>query len=257
MHSFSSDEVLFATEHETFSRDAYHFPVAGPQGIAATPAQLLDRLAMRNAARVRQHPFVRRCANGDVSLSALKIFLAQHGRYGSFFTRYLCALIANLDNADDVVRLAQNLAEEIGFDGNGQESHSMIYARMLADFGIDPKRTPTLPGTRALIDTMFDYCKRKNPAYGLAALCLGAESIVPALYRDLMHGFTACGVSEEKLEFFRIHIECDDGHGEIMRDILARMLEQDPGQRHAVFEASARMIEARLAFFSNIEWEAA
>lgn len=248
MHSFSGGEPPLAAA--TAVHEDFHLH-------AGRTTQLLDALAKRNAALVCRHPFVRRCASGEASLAALTMFLGQHGKYGACFTRYLCALISNLYDGDDVQRLASNLAEELGMAGGHVEPHSRIYARMLSDFGIDLKHTPTLPGTQALIDTMFDYCRRRNPAYGLAALCLGAESIVPALYRDLMQGFTACGIAPERLEFFRIHIECDDGHSEIMRDILARMLEQDPRQRDFVHEASTRLIRARLNFFTNIEWESA
>lgn len=257
MHSLSSDEAVLPAVPASMIEPIGDAPFAGSISMNAGAAQLLDTLARRNAALVRQHPFVRRCASGKATLPALKTFLAQQGKYGSYFTRYLCALISNLDDAGDVLRLAQNLAEELGFGGDRQEPHSLMYGRMLSEFGIDLKKSPTLPGTQGLIDTMFNYCRRSNPAYGLAALCLGAEAIVPDLYRDLMHGFTARGVPPERVEFFRIHIECDDGHGEIMRDILVRILEQDPKHSHAVFEASTRLIQARLSFFTNIEWESA
>jgi pyrroloquinoline-quinone synthase len=255
MHFLSSDETLYPAMPASIVQRMCGIP-GGSIPLDGSATQLLDALAKHNSALVRQHPFVRRCASGKATLPALKTFLAQQGKYGSYFTRYLCALIGNLDDAGDVMRLAKNLAEELGF-GDQQEPHSQIYARMLSDFGIDLKRTATLPGTQGLINTMFEFCRQKNPAYGLAALCLGAEAIVPGLYRDLMHGFKARGVPDEQLEFFRIHIECDDGHGEIMRDIMARMLEQEPKHSDPIIEASTRLIEARLSFFTNIEWESA
>lgn len=255
MHTISGDETIHPVMPASIVDGICGTPRTDSIALGGSAIQLLDDLAKRNAALVRQHPFARRCASGRVTLGALKTFLAQQGKYGSFFTRYLCALISNLEDVDDVMRLAQNLSEELGFGADGQEPHSLMYARMLGDFGIDLKRAPTLPGTQGLINTMFDYCRHKNPAYGLAALCLGAEAIVPQLYRDLMQGFIARGVPAERLEFFRIHIECDDGHGEIMRDILARMIDQEPRHCDAVFEASSKLIEARLSFFTNIEWE--
>jgi pyrroloquinoline quinone (PQQ) biosynthesis protein C len=224
---------------------------------ASTGARLLDALESRNARLVQQHPFVRRCATGRVSLPALKVFLAQQGKYGAFFTRYLCAVIANLPDTGDVARLTQNLAEELGYGDSQGEPHAAIYARMLKDFGIDRACAPTLPATQKLIDTMLAYCKRDNPAYGLAALCLAAEAIVPPLYRDLMSGFLACGVPESQLEFFRLHIECDDGHGQAMREILVRMLGEDLSLSGAVHEAATQAIHARLSFFSAIERETA
>jgi pyrroloquinoline-quinone synthase len=225
--------------------------------IVGSGAQLLEALVRRNTAVVREHPFVRRCAAGKATLPALKIFLAQHGKYGAHFTRYLCAVIANVEDGGDAAQLARNLADELGYGHEHAEPHSAIYARMLADFGLDQKRAPTLPGTQALIDTMSGYCRRENAAYGLAALYLGAEAIVPALYGDIMAGFLACGVPEASLEFFSIHIACDDGHGRVMHDILVRMLDQDPALREAAHEAATRTISARLDFFTNLEWEAA
>jgi pyrroloquinoline-quinone synthase len=100
-------------------------PAAVVAGLQAASAQLPDR--------VLRHPFLTGCANGTVSLDQLRSFLAQHGKYSRYFTRYLCALISQLDEADDVLRLADNLAED-----------SRIYADMLKDFGIDlDAQTPT------------------------------------------------------------------------------------------------------------------
>jgi hypothetical protein len=59
------------------------------------------------------------------------------------------------------------------------------------------------------------------------------------------------------MEFFRRHIERENGQGKTMRNILARMLDQDPQRTDTVLEASTRLIEARLSFLTNIEWEAA
>jgi pyrroloquinoline quinone (PQQ) biosynthesis protein C len=257
MHPLSAKEALCMAIPLSIVQRAGDAPDPASIPLNGNPADMLNVLAKRNAALLRRHPFVRRCANGQVTLSALKIFLAQHGKYGACFTRYLCALISNLGDAEDVLRLAQNLAEELGFCSDVAEPHSLMYRRMLADFGVDVRRSATLPGTQGLIDSMFAYCRKPNPAYGLAALYLGAEAIVPELYRDLMQGFTARGVPAAHLEFFRLHIECDDGHAATMRDILVRMLEQDPAQYQAVLEASGTLIEARLSFFTNIEWESA
>jgi pyrroloquinoline-quinone synthase len=254
MQSLSNDAAPYSrTPGNNITQRLCHSTSVGLESAPAPAARQLAALAKRNAALVQQHPFLRRCASGEVTLAALKIFLAQQGKYSSYFTRYLCALISNLKDSGDVLRLAQNLAEELGLGGDLQEPHSLMYARMLREFDIDLATAPMLPATQDLIDTMFLYCRRSNPAYGLAALCLGAEAIVPAVYRDLLQGFAAHDVPLQQLEFFRIHIECDDGHSAIMSDILVRMLEQDRANRRAVIEASAKLVEARLAFFTNIE----
>jgi pyrroloquinoline-quinone synthase len=256
MHSLTGDEALCQGRPDSMAAYTFDRARAGSIPLGVSAMQLLDMLAQRNVERVRQHPFVRRCASGKVTLSALRTFLAQQGKYAAFNMRYLCALIANLDDAGDAMRLAQDLAVELGFSGD-EEPHTVTYTDMLSDFGVDLKRSPTLPGAQGLIDTMSYYCRQADPVHGLAALYLGAEAILPDLYSDVMHGFTAHGVPPECLEFFRRHIERENGQGKTMRNILARMLDQDPQHTDTVLEASTRLIEARLSFLTNIEWEAA
>jgi pyrroloquinoline-quinone synthase len=202
--------------------------------------------------RLRQHPFIKRCRNGTVTRQELNVFLAQHGKYSSYFTRYLCALIANLKDANDVLRLAENLAEELGFGDIPSEPHSRIFADMLSDFGINLQQTETFPETDKLISTTFHYCKNQNPAAGLGALCLGAEAIVPALYSDIITGFVANKISTDRLHFFQIHVECDDDHADTMREILARIECDNIGKTSVVLDAANAMLEARLNFFTGV-----
>jgi pyrroloquinoline-quinone synthase len=103
---------------------------------------------------------------------------------------------------------------------------------------------------------MAALCRRRRPIYGLAALYLGAEAIVPGLYGDIMAGLLARGAPAGQLAYFRIHIDGDDSHAAVMHAILARRLEEDPSAIDAVYLASSRAIQARMNFFTNIEWEA-
>jgi pyrroloquinoline-quinone synthase len=205
------------------------------------------------ADKLRNHDFLQRCRNGDVSDSELKVFLAQHGKYSNYFTRFLCALIGNLESKEDAGHLAENLAEELGYGGSEKgEPHSKIFARMASGFGVDIEGAPTYPETEVFIDTLMRYCKAPNPAYGLGALCLGIEAIVPKLYGDLIDGFTKRGANSEDIYFFRLHVECDDGHADTMRDILQRMGEENPEQYGLAKEAAEAVINARLNFFNGV-----
>lgn len=202
--------------------------------------------------RLRSHPFIQRCRNGTITRHELNVFVAQHAKYSAYFTRYLCALIANLHDPDDVLRLAENLAEELGFGEKSGEPHARIFARMVDDFGIDLRQIQMFPETEQLIATTFHYCKQQNPAYGLGALCLGAEAIVPPLYSDIISGFVANGIGAEQLRFFQIHVECDDDHADTMRAILARLQQDNPEQAERIMEGAQAMIEARLTFFNGV-----
>jgi pyrroloquinoline-quinone synthase len=215
-------------------------------------SDFLESTSRQFVSRLRQHPFIQRCRNGLATREEMNRFLVQHGKYGAYFTRYLCALMSNLPSAAHVTRLAENLAEEIGFGDDGGVPHSQIYAEMLADFGIDPAKQESYPETEALSQTMLTLCRQPGGAAGLGALCLGAEAVVADMYSDLVQGFIGCGIESSRLGFFHLHIECDDDHAATMRDIITTMVEQDPTQRLIVLNAGQVALQARLRFFDGL-----
>lgn len=214
--------------------------------LQAASTQLTDR--------VLRHPFLTGCANGTVSLDILRSFLIQHGKYARYFTRYLCALISQLEEGDDVLRLAENLTEELGCGAaaEARTPHSRIYAKMLEDFEIDLVAHPVNPETQNLIDTMFMLCQQPLGTAGLGAMCLGAEGLVPAMYSRIIEGFRRHGVDLKRLEFFTIHIECDDDHAATMYDILARQAEESPSRKITALNAGDIAVNARLRFFDAL-----
>lgn len=160
--------------------------------------------------------------------------------------------MSNLPNGVHVARLAENLAEEMGFGGDSRVPHTRIYADMLADFGLIMDAEETYPETEALIQTMLMLCRQPGGGAGLGALCLGAEAIVAELYSDLLQGFLGCGVEPSRLLFFHLHIECDDTHALTMRDIIVTMIEEDPSQRLIILNAGQVALQSRLRFFDGL-----
>jgi pyrroloquinoline quinone (PQQ) biosynthesis protein C len=161
--------------------------------------------------------------------------------------------MANLPANKQVLDLASNLCEELGLTDDSATPHSIIYYRMLNHFGLDMEGQRPLPGTRRLIDAMFDHCRDPRVARGLGALCLGAEALVPSIYTDLINGFMAAGVPARAIEFFQIHVECDDGHADTMRDIMIALADADPDQLPLMLSAGNALVDARLDFFESIE----
>ena len=203
--------------------------------------------------RLRAHPFLARCRNGEMTLTELKVFLIQQGLYSTYFTRYLCAMMANLPGNPEVLALAGNLFEELGFAKDSPTPHSLIYRDMLSEFGLSLNNAVPTEGTSNLIDTMFQFCKKNNPAFGLGALCLGAEALVPALYSDIIAGFEHIEVAKDKIAFFHIHVECDDGHAETIQRIMLDVVERDAQQLQNIVSAGQALVDARIAFFSSLD----
>ena len=211
-------------------------------------AQLKDEMIDQ----VSRHPFLTECRSGWVSLDRLKGFLVQQGQYSRYFTRYICQLMVNLESNEDVLDIFDNLFEEMGFGEVTEPPHSQVYSDMLLSFDLHLKSYPTLPSTQRLINTMMNFCKQPEGVYGLAALCLGAEAIVPSLYSDIVSGFVKQGIELEQLRFFTLHIECDDGHADTMLAILSRLVIEKPSLFEVVRHAAFLMIQARLEFFDAL-----
>ncbi|MFN7204375.1 MAG: iron-containing redox enzyme family protein [Burkholderiales bacterium] len=152
-----------------------------PISLIRTPPALKE-IANDFANRLLAHPFLVSCSNGTITRKELDNLLIQQGKYSQYFTRYLCALISQLEENTDVLRLAENLSEELGYGDDSRIPHSRIYAEMVRDLGLNGAEEPILPETQVLIDSMFMLCRQPGGVAGLAALCLGAEAVVPSLY---------------------------------------------------------------------------
>ncbi len=196
--------------------------------------------------------FLTRCRNRAATRAEMSELVLQQYYYARHFTRYLCALLSNIAEDSDRMELTENLLEEIGYGSDGALPHAQIYRNMMGRMGLDPSRGTPRPETLALVDKMYAACRNPDPMIGLAALCLGAEAIVPHLYSQIVEGFLGLGESEENLEFFRLHIEGDDAHAVTMRRIIERELEKDPARATTLKRAAAEILEARAVFFEAL-----
>lgn len=203
-------------------------------------------------AELYAHPFLATCREGKAGSELLRAFLVQHHYYSQYFTRYLCAMMASLPNQSDVKALADNLFEEMGLDREGSETHAELYLKSMAAAGAKAGSQPMLAQTRLLTDAMFRYCRSVEPLDGLAALCLGGEAIVPVVYGAVLSGMQQAGVSAEGLEFFRIHVEEDEGHAIVMRKIIDQLLDAHPYRRNKVIAIGEDMVRLRMAMLGAI-----
>lgn len=196
-------------------------------------------------------PFLTRCQNREISREELDVFVQQHQIYSRCFTRFLAALLANIEDDEQRLALTQNLFDEMGLGDAGDLPHSKLYRNMMGNMGLLPSTNP-LASTQNLVDTMFECCKSPNYMVGLGALCLGAEGIVPHIYQRIVDGFLAVGESLENLQFFTLHIDCDDGHADTMNEIIACELQKSPTALLDLNYGAEKMIQARIEFFDGL-----
>lgn len=195
--------------------------------------------------------FLSRCRGGEIDREIMHRFVRQHQWYAGRFTRYLAALLANIEDDGDRFELTRNLFDEMGLGDAGSQPHSLLYKEMMARMGIEPDSGP-LPATQRLIDAMTECCANPNHLVGLGALCLGAEGVVPHIYSAIVDGFLAAGEPLENLRFFTLHIECDDDHADTMYRIIDKELAENPAAVADLHHGAERLIEARTAFFDSL-----
>lgn len=188
----------------------------------------------------------------QIDKNGVKLVLAQHSHYSKNFTKYLCALICQIKQQDDLEHLLENLQEEMGFESSEKITHADLYQHSLQLIGVDPQDYPAFEETLELKQAMIEHCYNEDILEGLAALCLGAEAIVPILYTPIYHALQHHGYSAEATEFFRLHIQEDEDHAQVMIDIMARLIGDDQEKRRKVEKIGEKLITLRGYMFDRI-----
>lgn len=196
--------------------------------------------------------FLVRCREGVVSFVELRTFILQHYYYSRHFTRYVCALLSNLEGEADRLALVGNLVEELGLGEGGHVPHAQIYRNLMQRFGVKPGDAPVLPSTAFLVDCMFVSCRDPDALVGLGALCLGTEAIVPHIYSQVVQGFRAHDIAEPTLEFFHIHIAGDDMHALTMKQIIDHELAGNAVKASVLQNSARKAVYARKVFFEGL-----
>jgi acyl-CoA synthetase (AMP-forming)/AMP-acid ligase II/pyrroloquinoline quinone (PQQ) biosynthesis protein C len=208
-------------------------------------------------AELHANPFLAACRRGSVTTDQLQEFLIQHRYYSQYFTRYLCSLMGNMGEHDEFKALAENLAEELASGSAEEVSHAEMYLQAMHAMSASPGSRPILASTQQLIDTMFRYCRGSDPLDGLAALCLGAEAIVPVVYGPILDALHQRNAPPEATRFFQLHVEEDEQHAIVMREVIDRMLREKPYRRARVAAVGEELVRLRMAMLSDLLFAAA
>jgi hypothetical protein len=119
---------------------------------------------------VSRHPLLRAFSCGEADLGTVRELLVQHHLYSRYFMRFLCALISNLPEVEDVKILLQNLVEELGVD---QKSPGTLPS-VDACSGRRAEQPPPAPGDGGA-DGIVSGCSG-SPKTRLSRTLLGAQT---------------------------------------------------------------------------------
>jgi len=191
-------------------------------------------------------------AQGAFSRDDLRYIYSQYHLYSSSFTRYIAAVMTNCENDLFRAQLSENLWEE----GGGCEParrHAQIFRNFLArSLDIeDVKQITYAPFTRQFVREYLDFAIRGDAMSGSAFLSLGTEGIVSRMYQIMRGGLRLAGIPDDELEFFDIHIACDDAHAVTLENMMVSYA-REPGWFEVCRLAMICALDLRLEFFNNL-----
>ena len=219
---------------------------------ASVEEQLAKLHALQHEHRFWSNPLLVAFEQGALSKDDLRYVFSQYHLYSKNFTRFIAAVMANCESDLFRAQLSENLWEE----GGGCElprRHAQIFRDFLrTSLGVDqPDAIDYAPYTRNFVREYLVQCLRSEPMAGAAFLSLGTEGIVARLYEIMIGGMRKAGIPDTELEFFHIHISCDDDHSVTLENMMTSYA-TERGWFDACLAAMDRALELRTEFFTNI-----
>ena len=199
----------------------------------------IDALVERK--HLLKHPFYAAWTNGTLSMEALRGYAGQYYRHVLSFPTYLSAVHSETPDLETRQYLLENLIDE----ERGNENHPELWLRFAEGIGCareDVRMAAPQPETAAC-DRAFRAVASQGPAAGLAAL-YAYESMVPAVAASKIDGLKRhYGIDDdETLRFFTVHLEVDERHAEVARDLLERTVPAD--DRKIALQAASAALDA-------------
>ncbi len=197
------------------------------------------------------NPLLKACQTGALTQEDFKFIFGQYYFYSKNFTRYLSGLMATCENDLLRSRLSENLWEE-GGEREPSKRHAEIFRRFLSEgLKIQVETLTPIEATELFTREYLDFCLHSHPCESSAFLSFGTEAIVPRLYTIIIEGLLKAGVEEKHLEFFQIHIECDDAHAATLEDI-AKSYSHLPHWYSMCERSLIHALDIRDRFFSSL-----
>ena len=207
-----------------------------------------DQIARR---KLLLHPFYQRWTAGTLSREALAGYATQYYHHVAAFPTYLSAVHANTTEMETRRQILANLVDEEA----GNPNHPELWLRFAEDIGVrreDAQHTALWQETRNLIGTFRSVCRDGSTAHGLAAL-YAYESQIPAVAESKIDGLRRhYGIdSPHALAYFKVHIQADQEHSKVERDLLVRYVNETNAP--VVMQSVEKVLEALWEMLSGVE----
>jgi quercetin dioxygenase-like cupin family protein/pyrroloquinoline quinone (PQQ) biosynthesis protein C len=232
--------------------EGFHQRAKRPTAANEVEHQLAKLRVLQYEHKFWSNPLLAAFGQGTLTREDLRYIYSQYHLYSKNFTRFVAAVMANCDSDLFRAQLSENLWEE-GGGCEPERRHAQIFRNFLrTSLAVDnPDAIDYAPYTRHFMREYLVQCLRSEPMVGTAFLSLGTEGIVARLYQIMLVGLRAVGIPESELEFFHLHISCDDEHAVTLERMMASYADV-PGWFDACQGAMNRALELRDEFFTNI-----
>jgi pyrroloquinoline-quinone synthase len=207
-----------------------------------------DQIARR---KLLLHPFYQRWTAGTLSREALAGYATQYYHHVVAFPTYLSAVHANTTETETRRQILANLIDEEA----GNPNHPELWLWFTEGVGVrreDAQQAALWQETRNLIGTFRAVCRDGSTAQGLASL-YAYESQIPAVAESKIDGLRRhYGIdSPRALAYFDVHIQADQEHSKVERDLLAWYVNET--NVPAVMESVEEVLEALWEMLSGVE----
>tara|TARA_Y100001935_G_scaffold88342_1_gene73300 strand:+ start:2010 stop:2681 length:672 start_codon:yes stop_codon:yes gene_type:complete len=198
------------------------------------------------------HSFYQSWNEGSLSLETIREYSSQYFKHVSAFPRYLSAIHSNCDHIGTRKILLENLNDE----EMGPEDHPELWMRFAEGMGNtrdEVKNAVLMEETEELVNTFNQLSRSEDYLKGLAALyCY--ESMQPEISKTKKEGLqNIYGIKdEETLKFFTVHMQADEWHREVIRNLLVELCNSRE-KKEDVLEAVNSALGALNNFLSGME----
>ena len=198
------------------------------------------------------HSFYQSWNEGSLSLETIREYSSQYFKHVSAFPRYLSAIHSNCDHIGTRKILLENLNDE----EMGPEDHPELWMRFAEGMGNtrdEVKNAVLMEETEELVNTFNQLSRSEDYLKGLAALyCY--ESMQPEISKTKKEGLqNIYGIKdEETLKFFTVHMQADEWHREVIRNLLVELC-NSKGKKKDVLDAVDSALGALNNFLSGME----
>ena len=198
------------------------------------------------------HSFYQSWNEGSLSLETIREYSSQYFKHVSAFPRYLSAIHSNCDHIGTRKILLENLNDE----EMGPEDHPELWMRFAEGMGNtrdEVNNAVLMEETEELVNTFNQLSRSEDYLKGLAALyCY--ESMQPEISKTKKEGLqNIYGIEdEETLKFFTVHMQADEWHREVIRNLLVELC-NSKDKKEDVLDAVNSALGALNNFLSGME----